>query len=358
MVFAITRARNPIPVLKSNRNHLSCRILILCVLFLVCSCAPMAEISVKVMDPAKVTLPEDVSSIALLNRSIQPRFLSKDTSLWKEDQVIRIDSLVCLEVFRGLKEALNKSPLFSLGYIPVEEAWRTDISRRSLPLSPEQLHKVPGISDADAVISLEWYSMSDSFNIEKKYIQLDRVFEGYWRIYLTGLWRIYGTHSDTIYDEFVLQDTIDWVFGMSSLKLTKMQAVGIEGMHIKGAARSLGYKYGQRISPAWTETSRYFYLSGGRGMRKASRLALRNEWLKAAEIWRKMSSHKDSTLAARACFNMALACETQDMLVPALDWVTKSYVFEQAPLTSEYITLLQTRTIDMKKLKLQIPAEK
>jgi hypothetical protein len=55
-------------------------------------------------------------------------------------------------------------------------------------------------------------------------------------------------------------------------------------------------------------------------MRKAARMAMKDQWAEAASIWNRLSEGKNQTIAARASFNIALTYERDDMLDQAGLW--------------------------------------
>jgi len=125
---------------------------------------------------------------------------------------------------------------------------------------------------------------------------------------------------------------------------------------LRAASYNAGLRYGQRISPSWFEVPRYYYTSGGEAMREAGKLAASRDWKGAAEIWKKLAYQENEKVAAKACFNMALVCEMEDLLIPSLDWAIKSYFIKQDPNTKEYIDQLKVRYEKQKVIKTQLPA--
>ncbi len=91
-------------------------------------------------------------------------------------------------------------------------------------------------------------------------------------------------------------------------------------------------------------------------MKEAGKLAAMRDWKGAAEIWKKLAYQENEKVAAKACFNMALVCEIEDLLIPALDWAIKSYLIKQDPDTKEYIDQLKVRYEKQKVIKTQLPA--
>ena len=162
-------------------------------------------------------------------------------------------------------------------------------------------------------------------------------------------------NKDTILDEVALKETIDWFAdGETAFSAVDELPTAIDA--IGQAAYNIGMRYGERISPTWQETHRFFYSSGGIEMRKAAEMVHSGDWHGAAVLWRKLAYGEHQKTAARACFNMALFCEMEDELIPALDWAVKSYIIKQDELTMEYIDLLKQRYSDRRRLKKQLPS--
>jgi len=92
-------------------------------------------------------------------------------------------------------------------------------------------------------------------------------------------------------------------------------------------------------------------------MREAGKKAATRDWKGAAEIWKKLAYQENEKIAIKACFNMALVCEIEDLLIPALDWAIKSYFIKQDPITKDYIDQLKVRYEKQKVIKTQLPAE-
>ncbi len=158
-----------------------------------------------------------------------------------------------------------------------------------------------------------------------------------------------------ILDEYTLMDTIDdWIYNNPNSKDNDARLRQLIRISRK-AAYNTGLIYGERISPTWIPVPRYYYKSGGRGMRKASKKAAKNDWNGAADIWKKIAYQDDNETAARASFNMALVCEMEDLMIPALDWANKSSKLMPDTLTQEYIRLLKKRSEQLDDLEKQVP---
>ncbi len=324
----------------------------LAILFLAAGCVPMAEIDIRVLDPAELTLPLSVQQVAFMNRAVFPHILKNDTSGWTKQEYYILDTIVNNWIFQGVRSAMMESPLYDLDTIRVIRSRRRDTTTVLDPLTVVQMQMIKQVHPADAVISLEYYTLYDSIGVT--YNAIEGRYEAYLGIYTTVAWRIYDLARDTVIDEYAFKETSDWVAFADGYKssLAKLPET-IDA--IRAAAFTVGEKYGERISPGWMEVIRFYHVWGSKEIREAGKLAARGDWNNAAGIWKRLAYGEDEKTAARACFNMALLCETEDLLLPALDWAIKSYSIRQEDLTRDYIDLLKNRYEDRKKLREQIP---
>jgi hypothetical protein len=322
------------------------------IFLLLVGCTPMAEISIQVIEPAEITLPSYVNQVAFINRSYVPKYESQDTLSFSRKEIYILDTVINNQVFRGLRNGLNESPLFDLDSIHILQFRRNDTNDFLAPLTRDQIRVIKQSEHADALISLEYYRVRDT--IDMGTYRLDYVASR--RIISHTVWRIYDLSVDSLFDEYMLKDTTNWyVFGEDTYFL--IQSLPEFLTSLRTACYNAGLKYGQRISPTWFEVPRYYHKSGGKAMREAGKKAASIDWLGASEIWKKLAYQDNEKIAAKACFNMALVCEMEDILIPAIDWAIKSYRIKQNTFTKSYIDLLINRYEKQKVIKIQLPAE-
>ncbi len=326
--------------------------IILIIVLLLVGCTPMAEISIQVIEPAKITLPAYVNQVAFLNHSYVPKYHNEDTSGLSQKEIYILDTVINNQVFRGLRNGLNESPLFDLDSIHIIQFRRNDTSNFLEPLTGDQIHAIKQSEQAEALISLEYYRIQDTITMDT--YQLDLMANR--RIISHTVWRIYDLYLDSIFDEYMLKDTTDWfVIGYDTYSIMESLPEFINSL--RTASYSAGLRYGQRISPSWFVVPRFYHISGGEAMREAGKKAASRDWKGAAEIWKKLAYQENEKTAAKACFNMALVCEMEDLFIPALDWAVKSYLIKQNPVTREYIDQLKVRYRKQKVIKIQLPVE-
>lgn len=129
---------------------------------------------------------------------------------------------------------------------------------------------------------------------------------------------------------------------------------------ISQASYDLSILFGARLIPAWQNVERMYYRSKNPDMLKAEKYALKNEWLRATEIWKKHTKNKNSEIAGKASYNMALACEMEGRPDLAIDWLKKSvngmgkYNEEHNAICKEYLDVLAIRKKEIEQLDLQV----
>jgi hypothetical protein len=316
-------------------------------------CAPMREINIRVLKPAEVTLPAHVQRLAFMNRSVLPMLFARDTSGWSREEYFIVDTLMRRWIFQGLRNALTESPLYDLDTIQVIVSRRLDTSNLLNPISPLEREQIREDHSADALISLEYYNIHDSLHVKK--INQNWSYEAYMAFNVLTIWRIYDLVQDTLIDEYALRDTTRY-YAYDYTSELAIQRLPRALNAIREAGYQTGRSYGYRISPGWIEEPRFYYNRGGGGLHKAGKKAVKEDWESASGIWKSLVYESDKKrVAAKASFNMALVCEMEDLLIPALDWAIKSYSIQQKPLTREYIEVLQKRNKERKLLDKQIP---
>jgi hypothetical protein len=268
-----------------------------------------------------------------------------DSSGWTEEEYNIMDTIMNNWIFRALRESMMESPLFDLDTLNIIRSRRNDTTGLMSPLPVNRLQQIKQVYPADAVISLEYYDMVDSSKVYMVSVLDDYGYpkyavEAYLGLYTTSLWRIYDLIQDSVLDEHIIHDTMEWVY-----------TGDIVDEAVNGLPEAI-----DAIREAAFHTGTIYYSSGNEEMRRASERVRREDWDGAARIWEKISSGENDSQAAKASFNLALVCEMNDRYIPALDWAIKSYSLRQKELTREYIRLLKQRYEQEKKLDYQVPS--
>jgi hypothetical protein len=353
-----------------NRNKLikrtgSCGAIAIVFLYLA-ACDTVRELSIEVLVPAEVTMPEYIQSVAFVNRSYNP-WLARDphdTLDRPPEDLFILDTIINNKIFLGLFDALNTSPLFNLEDPAAFQFRRIDSVRFPDPLSEEYLKSLADKINADALICLEGYKATDSLGTwddwDYPWYDPNDYSLGDHRVvfYVEGtiLWRIYDILNGIIIDEFSETDTMKWsAYGYFIEEAVYELPEVVDGY--REYAYQKGYDFGMRISPSWSQVRRFYFIAGNKTIRKAAEFAYEDHWDEAAELWKQESNSDNPKIAAKAAFNLALYSEKKDLLIPAIDWATKSYDHIHEKYIKTYIEILEQRKLNKLKLQRQIPAE-
>ena len=252
-------------------------------------------------------------------------------------------------------DAIELSPL--MDSIILDTLNHKELSFNSIndvrPLSKVFVKEICQFNGTDGLISLEQLDLCDTLIITPMYDTRmgDSVIWGFYAlesIHPGIQWRVYSAYGDVIY-QYSTEDTLSWD-GMGATKkdaeskLLKEEGMLYEAMNYEGKA------FGESIAPNWISVERIYYTSGNSEMKKAAKMASENDWLGAAGIWNEQAQINDSSLNAKACFNMAVAAEIMDKIQLAIVWINKSWTFEKDEITLQYSRILRSRSIFKSKM--------
>jgi len=333
------------------------------IIILGCSCSSTSEMSLSVKKPAPVSIPANIKTVAIVNRS------EASEATKTLDAIHKVLSLQSNELqtagaqasLQGLSDELSKNDRFTevkqlknvklysfgSGVFPTALAW-------------DSVEKICSETNTNALFSLELFDADSKLaygatpvsinagSISVPAIQHDVAMTTNLK---TG-WRIYDPSTRTILDEYILGSNI--VLEGSGIN-PAVAASGLIGRKeaVKDAGNKAGAAYADRILPYWIRVSREYFVRGDNNFKTAQRKAQSGNWDGAAEIWRSESAFNNATLAGRACYNMAIIAEINGDLDGAIQWAQKSYEDYRITLALQYVKILQNRKSQEEVLKTQ-----
>jgi hypothetical protein len=306
------------------------------------------SISIEIMKPVASPIPENVKTIAIFNRAIFDNDsltlynfgrgnLPCDTTLSEFEL-----SNYCIE---GLTSFFEQEAYF-LKVIN----YNVNNSISNIPEGPFKSYKSSVLFEttgADALIFLDFLQFENEVSV---------FYDATYRTRAALSWSIVF-RDDTpsnIYNQ------IDTLF------FNKSQYADIQHKNqnkkeiYQDAARYLGKRFGTKIIPSWIFDERTYYQSYQPEMQKAEKYAKNYEWLNAGAIWNKQSNNKNQKIAAKACYNMALACEMEGKYDMAIGWLVDSNNiltknnFEHRANCQQYMRFLTLRKYEVERLEKQI----
>ncbi len=249
----------------------------------------------------------------------------------------------------GLAEILEYSPRFDS--IVISDSILVSNINRTEEFSWNDIVRICREDSTDAVIALESFYLKDFLDIENYF--------GF-QCYVTFLieshssWKIYFPEDFSIIDIYTSIDTIKWIGLDLNCDNALSNLPSPVDMIIESGYRA-GKKYGSRIAPIWYDNvKRIYYTSGNKNMNKACIKVKTDQWQDAAELWRNLTDNPNKKLASKACYNMALACEVEDKLELAYEWIKKSNSLYYNTKTDAYKKIIEKRLNNIQTLDKQM----
>jgi len=328
-------------------------ILIVTAAILLVSCKTQ-QLTLNVVEPAPVTLPEYIRSAGVIDRS---QVTGDAGELDALDRVLTLEG----------KELDKEGAAASISALTDElmgNARFTEV--KSLDFTDDQV-KGPGIfppplswtvvdekcreGGVDALFSLELFDTDTRISYEVRKTDSDRTLLGaiagieqqadMITLVKTG-WRIYDPSSKLILDEITLNRSI--TFSATGLTPAVAAAALIDR---KEAVKQVGSRAGQafawRLLPVEIRVSRDYFVKGNDNFRVAMRKARTGNWDQAGEIWLQETANPEMKIAGRACYNMAIISEINGKLDIAVDWARKAYEDYRIVQALKYLRVLEYR---------------
>ena len=337
-------------ILLKTLNLKYIKYFLVAVLFFVVSCTTTSQITIQVLKPAKITFPSAINKIVVVNRSLLPKsdnythYFGYEGNTYKDS--LYPDTALSKECIDGLIDVINSSQRFDSVFNDSLFCDVSNISEQEKSLNWKQVTEICSKNNADVLLELNSFDIFDFFefnHLDFGFINATLV------VYVKSTWKIYYPKNKIIIDKYTDIDTISW----SNDAYTKDEAIKSipnREQALFKAAYLAGQKYGFRILPHWRYVNRMYYLSNDKEKQTINKLIESNNWNAIASIWRKYINNPNKKIAAKAAYNMALACEMEDKLELALYWVRRSYSIYKAETTMNYIYILKNRIIIKDKL--------
>ncbi len=327
------------------------------------ACSSTSEMSLSVKKPAPVTLPANIKTVAVVNRTEASsatktldaihKALSLQTNDLQEAGAQASlqglsDELLKNDRFTEVKQ-MNNLKLYSYGsgIFPTALSW-------------DSVEKICSETNTNALFSLELFDAASKVgyganpvNISTGSLSIPAIETNLtMSTNLRTGWRIYDPSTRTILDEYILGSNI--VMGGSGIN-PAVAASGLIGRKeaVKDAGNKAGAAYASRILPYWIRVSREYFVRGDDNFKTAQRKAQSGNWDGAAELWKAETTSNNTTLAGRACYNMAIISEINGDLDGAIQWAQKSYEDYRIRLALQYVKILQYRKTQEEVLKTQ-----
>ncbi|MBN2213876.1 MAG: hypothetical protein JW723_06490 [Bacteroidales bacterium] len=326
---------------------------IIMLFMLVISCSTFQITKISVLMPGEIEFPSDVHHVSLA--------LLKNENNMPAGRIDHIDNMeldpefnyyqYAREYLYGLQTSLQESPIFerikisrldnydSLGYEP-EFDWR-------------EIIRICRHDTTDALILIDDFRLDDSLKVSDW-------LAGYYVEYElknTMSFHVLNPRMQQITARNSFSNENSWIGLEISLESALDQMPAGEDMILQSCYET-GLKAGRSMAPVWNnDIRRIYYLRGNKLLARGASFARKDMWREAANYWRMAAGSNKDRISAKASFNMALACEIEDKLELAREWIGLSDSIRSTEFSMLYQQIIKTRLEYQKVLDKQMGFE-
>lgn len=327
------------------------RVLFLLFVIVLSGCTKYGYVRLKFPQDPTVFLPENVKTIAVVNRTFPPKN-DKGNSITEAIMTAEVagsDKLASDEAIKAVFDRLN-----GFHGISVVFPSKTRLIGTGTRTTPELLNwntvkQICDSTNAEVLLVLEVFDSNSDLIVSAVTNQINNVITGNTnnvltapnqiRVNVLSFWRMYDPANKKIIDQY--QSTSYLTFNTNGLvNIPPPEA-------LPQTAYAAGDEYAYRFLPTYYFVRRDMY-KRGKGRFKHQFLAAfrRSEvanWEGAYEIWLDIAKKSYGKNAGRACLNLAVACEVLGRNNEALMWAKKSYEDYGNRLGRSYANVLKHR---------------
>lgn len=315
-------------------------ILIVSLTFLITSCSQYGYVSVNYPVKPVSYFPDNVSKIALINRSLPKS--SNETSSAAESltsgEVAGSDEKASFVALDAVTETIDGKAGIKIVRPKVKQYGK---GTRKMPDQLEW-NTVKAICDStktDLLLSLEVFD-SNSDVISSNVQKVVRILGGgipslpkAANVDVMHVWKLYDPATNRVIDQY------------EGLRHFKMNSINSKQLNL--AAYDAGVEYIGRYLPGHFLVKRKFYKKGKAQAKPTFDTAFRRtqvaNWEKAIEDWKRVVETGSAVNAGRAALNIAVAYEVLENTNLALEWAKRSFEDFGEKLGRDYYSILQER---------------
>jgi hypothetical protein len=321
------------------------------------------SVSLDLLIPGEITIPQDIQSVGILNRSLPE----------KNDQLINIlegfitgesvlaDREGSFNCIHGVETKLRESPRLQAMSIETDQYRGTGTRLFPEVLNWQNVDAICKQYHVDGLLVLETFD--SDFELKKHTSETTEKVNGRevkktvhhadLRVNVNTGWRFYDNIHKQIIDKVTYTDRKDWD-GSGSSEKAAIEDLPSKRLAINEAGRFAGLRIADRISPHWRTETRKYFVKGNKEFIEAKEQVKFNNWEPAIEIWKRLAESHDPEIAGKACYNMALASEMKGNIDLALTWAEKSMKVYHIKKARSYVEILKRRQYNEQRLKEQM----
>lgn len=279
-------------------------------------------VSVSVTYPPMITLPQHITKLGIINRSIATKNDGNKIESVMSGESIQGDVIASEECLITFRNTFNQNGVVT-AFIPPEHRIN-GINGLTIPdaLPWDTVLRICEKNQCNGLMVLENFDTNSdnalgttitSINMARGYVGPKNI-----NFSVKYYWRFYDAITKSVIDQFgdILRQGVTVNNPLQPLPIAAVTQAG----YIIAQTTAGRYLY-QNI---WYE--RRYFRRGHPEFKIARRMVIANDWNGAIDLWKKNTLSKSKKASGRACFNMALGCEVLGQFEAAKDWAEKSYV--------------------------------
>ncbi len=326
-------------------------------------CGP--AITLRVLEPAAVTVPPHVDTLAVIDRS-RPSDAGEGVLGVLEGVVsgeaIGVDTEGRHSALEGLGAGLGNSPRFRVvrtitnrGEVK-SSLFDTDIPWEAAELLCADLgcNGIVALEAFDSDSRVEHEVETEEYEDEEGKKRTRKVHVVRRFTHVLAAWRVYDLVQRRVVDEARDHSTRRSWRGDGDTEAEAMGELPSQYHTVREVAFESGEHYAARIAPTWVRVRRPYFVTGHDGLRDAKPYVMADDWLAAEQLWHEVREYGDPKARAKAAFNLALACEVDGRLARAVEWASEAVVDLPKPRVRRYLSLLKRRLAEQELLQEQM----
>jgi hypothetical protein len=326
------------------------------------SCATQ-ELYLNVTQPAPVTIPPEIKTVGIIDRSTPT---DQTKSLDNLDKLLSLegadlDSIGTLEAIKGVTEELAANDRFNEVKLLNGLQFRTSsLGGLPAPLTWEQVEMICADNGTQALFALEMYDTDTRIDYSTQPTKIKTPLgeipalnhlASMETLVKTG-WRIYSPSDRIILDEHIVAESLVFA-GKGINPVVAVAGIVNRKEAVKDVSRKAGHVYALRLIPYRLRVTRDYFVKGTDSFKVAKRRAQLGKWDEAAELWQVETTNPKMKIAGRAHYNMAIISEINGDIEAATSWAQKAYSDYDIKQGLRYVRILENRRYNEEVLKYQ-----
>lgn len=329
------------------------------------SCSSTSTLTMGVLEPARINVPNDVVKVGLINRSLPSE---GNKTVDKIDKILSLEGLNLDKegaeaAVSGLYDELTALNRFeSVKILDDIEVQKKGLGVFPAALSWQDVEKICEENGVDALLSLEMYDTDTKVDFETTMINIPNNLgikanvPGHKVTLFTTIkngWRVYNPNNKIVLDEIVENhQVVSHGEGINPMKAVEA-IIGRKEAVIQ-TSTNLGSAYASDLRPLRRRVTREYFVRGTDNFKIAQRRAQTGDWEGAADLWEREVQNPDMKIAGRACYNMAIINEINGDLNKAMEWASRSYADYDISNALRYVNILKHRMSEQRLLDKQL----